>query len=87
MKQPIIVTNIRMPKEDWKQMKAIASELGMSLNEYMTISGKIVSTYRTLFGYSKKSHDPYRAMWNIIRKKSTSKSQGLSQEDEAIYAV
>lgn len=87
MKQPMVVTNVRLPHSDWQQMKSIASEMGISLNQYLTTAGKLVSTYSSLFGISKKQNDPYSAMWKIIKKKTPIKPMGWSKEDEAIYSV
>lgn len=87
MKYPMIVTNIRMAQPDYLQLKTTAAELGMSVNEYITKAGKIVSTYRSLFGLSNKRQNPYAAMWKTINKKVPRKPMGWSKEDEAIYSV
>ncbi|MEK7119818.1 MAG: hypothetical protein AAB457_01215 [Patescibacteria group bacterium] len=35
MKQQMIVTNVRMPMMDWLQVKNVAADMGMSVNEYL----------------------------------------------------
>ena len=40
MKQPMVVTNLRMPQSEYLQIKSIAGELGMSVNEYMSFCAK-----------------------------------------------
>lgn len=87
MNQTMIVTNVRMPQSDYRQIKAIAGELGMSVNEYM---------YKTVKNDAKKRHTKktkklksfYDAMDELMHSvPTTGEPMGLSDEDEIIYAT
>ncbi len=87
MKQHMVVTNVRMSINDWLQVKTVASEMGMSVNEYLNFSAQAVTTSRQLFGEPKKIKNRYHLMWNVLKQKATYKPMGWSAEDEAIYSV
>ena len=90
MKQPMVVTNLRMPQSEYLQIKSIAGELGMSverIHEFLCER------------YDQKTHDDAkRYAKKKIRKetifeaferiaKMPNKPMGLSEEDEAIYSI
>lgn len=89
-----MVSNIRMPEEDWLQVKAAASDLGMSINEYLNqIAFDFVKM--KFFGYK----EPVKRKNNIKKSKSfkeliefaktpyKNKPMGWSSDDEAIYGI
>lgn len=90
MNGKMIVTNVRMPREDWLQTKAAAAEAGMSLNEYINYIIDRYSTFKTVPPVQKKKSLPKRlSIWDLpkIVKNTKGKPMGWSAEDEAIYSV
>lgn len=86
----MIVTNLRIPKSDWLQMRALAGEAQMSVNEYVSTIINAVSKARQLSVSVKNvplkplKHDPIWD-WSKIAKKLKIRPMGLSSDDEAIY--
>lgn len=82
----MIVTNVRMPVHEYRQMKAVAAELGMSFNELITSTMKdAVKEMQTK--KVKKLTSVYDAFDALLAKNIPSKPMGWSKEDEAIYSV
>lgn len=90
MKQPMVVTNLRMPRSDYLQVKAMAGELGMSMNEYIYSLVTSSATKRSMA----KDNQPTRrekryvffdAMLAISKMKNTGKKYELSEDDKIIY--
>lgn len=86
MDQTMVVTNLRMEEPDWLQIKAMAGELGMSVNKYINyLIAKV--TAKEEMGIIK---DPKKAsIWEELPKialRSKGKPMGLSEDDEIIYA-
>lgn len=76
----IIVTNLRVPDEDWNQLKAIAAERGMSANEYVNLLMRNVITPQV----PKKRGG--RRVWDMPELAKRAKSgDGLAVDDEVIY--
>jgi hypothetical protein len=93
MKQPMVVTNLRMPTPDYLQVKMMAGELGMSVNEYIYSTLVGASTKRMMHDTKKskqtKMQSFYDAMLALANKplKANQKPMGLSEDDEIIYGV
>lgn len=92
MNKNIIVTNLRVDKNLWLQIKQLSSEMGMSANDYLNyISRQAVS--KAFLGESKKTNAKrgkksiYDALLFLSKKKYKLKPMGLSEIDEIIYAV
>lgn len=88
MKQEMVVSNIRIPKNDWLQVKSAAGELGMSVNQYINY---IIERF-TIMKVLSKEADGKRiksSIWDLpeIAKQTKMKPLGLSQEDKQIYDV
>lgn len=79
-----IVTNLRIDEEKWLQIKSQASEMGMSVNEYINYLITDLSTKRELITDFDKA-----PIWQLpeIHKKIKSKPMGLSEDDEIIYGT
>jgi len=77
-----IVTNLRIEKEKWVQIKSQASEMGMSVNEYVNYLITDLSIKRELINDFDKA-----PIWQLpeIHKKVKYAPMGLSEEDEIIY--
>lgn len=86
-----IVTNLRIDEADWLQVKAVAAELDMSVNEYINdVLQNIVS--KAQFGYPKKSATTirksiYDLMPTLLKKEHKDKGLGLSADDKIIYGI
>jgi len=68
-----IVTNLRMEEPDWLQLKAMAGELGMSVNKFINYLIRKVTTKEQLGELPKLA-------------KIKNKPGKLSADDEIIYA-
>ena len=84
MAKNIVVTNLRIDKEKWLQVKSQASEMGMSVNEYINYLITDLSIKRELIDDFDKA-----PIWQLpeIHKKIKSKPMGLSEDDEVIYGT
>jgi hypothetical protein len=83
MAKKMVVTNLRMEENDYLQAKAIAAEMGMSLNEYFNYLSQI-SSRSAVFG---KKTNPYQKLLDLANTKFEGKGMGASEEDEIIYGV
>jgi hypothetical protein len=86
MSQKMIVTNLRMPQSDYLQIKSIAGELGMSVNEYMSRCARDITRQRMMKNTSKQNKHQETILEAFDRiAKMSNKPMGLSKEDEDIY--
>lgn len=83
MKTDIVVTNLRICRTDWLQIKASAGELGMSVNKYVNFLIKSASLKRELAEEAGKEIGDL-PIWNLD-KIAVGKGKGLSREDQSIY--
>mgnify|MGYP001612857160 CR=1 FL=1 len=88
MKQSMVVTNLRMPRSDYLQVKAMAGELGMSINEYINAITKDTARTRMM----KRDAPSPRHKETILEAfdriaKISGKPMGWSKEDEEIYSI
>jgi len=90
MNKPII-TNLRINKHDWLQIKAIAAELGMSANEYINYLIRDLSTKRELLPDIKpnqavsRKNAPIWALGDIAKRIKPTPMSQLSANDAVIY--
>lgn len=80
----IIVTNLRMAEQDWLQIKAMAGELGMSVNKYINYLIRKVTTSKQLgiVEDTKKA-----TIWDLPKLAQEKNVPGeLSEDDKIIYA-
>lgn len=77
----MIVTNLRVPVEDWNQLKAIAAERGMSANQYLNyLMRKEVVAPLT------KETKPRMSIWEIPKlAKKPVRGLDLSADDKLTY--
>lgn len=89
MKQTMIVTNIRMPEEDLAQVKAAASDMGMSFNQYVNHVVQRFAVFHTVATMKMPTKQSYKrlSIWDLptIAKHIKRKPMGLSAEDRIIY--
>lgn len=90
MNKKTIVTNLRIDKNDWLQVKTVAAEQGMSANEYINYIVKNESIKKELalgkkYSTGKKSKC---SIWNLPDlAKLPSKPMDASEEDKIIYGL
>lgn len=94
MKNNIVVTNLRIPKNVWLQAKSFASELGMSMNQYLNwILHKDMTRAhfekdegaKKAKRKTKSKKSIYDALSELAETKFTHKPMGASEEDKIIY--
>lgn len=78
-----VVTNLRIDREDLLQIKAMAAELGMSVNEYVNYLVKDLSAKRELLG--EKFVSPIWKLSEISRRVKVKPLGKSSSEDKIIY--
>lgn len=86
-----IVTNLRIDENDLLQVKVIASELGMSVNEYINYLVQNI-TSKAQFGYPKeakikKTKSIYDLLPHLLEIKRKEKTFELSEDDKIIYGI
>ena len=89
MNKPV-VTNLRIDRHDWLQLKAVAGELGMSVNEYVNYLIRDLSAKRELLPdvkHKKKSGKsaPIWKLGDIAKKIKRAPMDELSPDDKIIY--
>lgn len=86
-----IVTNLRVDENDWLQIKTMAAEMGMSVNEYVNYLIKDLSLKREFFTDKKnakrkvKKLAPIWKLGEITKKVKSSPLGELSSDDKLIY--
>jgi len=90
MNKPVI-TNLRINRHDWLQAKAVAAELGMSVNEYINYLIRDLSAKRELLpnmrfnqAISRKTA-PIWALGDISKRIKPTPMDKLSADDAVIY--
>lgn len=82
-----IVTNLRIDENDWLQVKAMAGERGMSVNEYITKLVQTIST-KVELALDQKAFKEEKSVWDLSKlAKIKDEPMGLSEEDKIIYAL
>ncbi|MDO8610038.1 MAG: hypothetical protein Q7R95_05790 [bacterium] len=83
----MVVTNLRMERHEWLQIKAMAGEAGLSVNEYIKTMLRKIEARKNL---GLDTHE--KAMIRFIRgieriSKMKNKPMGASEEDKIIYGI
>ncbi len=80
----IIITNLRMEEPDWLQIKAMAGEVGMSVNKYINCLIRKVTTKQQL-GIVEDTQKA--TIWNLphLAQEKNVPSE-LNEDDAIIYA-
>lgn len=87
MNRQNVVTNVRIPKDDWIQIKIAAAEARMSANAYIHYATRTFATHKQLFGTPQKTSAKYTAMRDVVGRKTKREPMGWSKEDKAIYSI
>lgn len=85
------MTNLRIPRDDWLQIKTLAAASGMSVNQYIINLIQSISVKRELALDEKAVLEAKRgkkySIWNLPKlAKAKHKPMGLSDLDKIIYA-
>jgi 4-aminobutyrate aminotransferase-like enzyme len=90
MKQKIVVSNVRFPYEEWMAVKAAASDMNMSINEYFRYLSN-AEIIKKMTGIRKKTKKTtgYEALDNLLKFAKTHKGHpmGANNDDKAIYGI
>jgi len=84
MKLKIVNTSLRIEENDWLQLRAMAAELGVSVNEYVRRLIKGCMVKNQLASELKKDRKDL-PVWGIAGTGSSKKGYELSDDDEIIY--
>ena len=88
MSKNIIVTNLRVDKNLWLQIKSMAAAADLSVNEYIIRIIQEISVKKELALDKKGVAVKTRSIWDLPKlAKIEDKPMGLSEEDEIIYGV
>ena len=81
----VVVTNLRLPYDEWVAIKTVAAEAGMSVNEFVRVMMKGLSNAKSLTsGWLKPKKG--LSLWDLPKLATgESKPLGISSEDELIY--
>lgn len=91
MKKQMVVTNLRIEKNAWRQVKSLAGELGMSVNEYLNslvwenVGFRQLNGSQTIRAKTGKKEEKFWEIYKIA--KMINKPMGASPEDKIIYGV
>lgn len=85
-----MVTNLRIPKEDWLELKVLAAGLGISVNQYLNT---LIDKYAVKHAMApdvqprklKKKQSPWEALRQLSKTVKKEPSGELSEDDKIIY--
>lgn len=77
-----VITNLRVDRDSWIQIKVMAAELGMSVNEYINYLIRDLSARRLLKVDFRRERLP---IWRLGKIATKSRGKDLSSEDKIIY--
>lgn len=85
MNNKTVVSNIRVPYDEWTKIRVNAAEMGMSINEYIRFVINQASIKQELIpaAKTKKADLPIWKIYKLAAKKK--KGKGLSVEDKIVY--
>lgn len=85
MSNKTVVSNIRVPYDEWTKIRVNAAEMGMSINEYIRFIINQISIKQELTPPAKTKKVDY-PIWKIYKLASKKKKgKGLSIEDKVVY--
>lgn len=86
MANQMVVTNLRLPYADWLQVKTVAAEEGVSINEYIQSIITSLSNARQLVSDWVHPHKKTVSIWDLPKLAGgKDKPMGLSADDILIY--
>lgn len=78
----MIVTNLRIPEDEWLQIRAAAAELGMSANEYIN---QLIQKTAIKNELAENRPGKKHPIWDLPKAYVKGKGMGMSEDDEIIY--
>lgn len=86
MNKPIVTTNLRLPYTEWLQIKTMAAEAGISVNEYIRLVLGALNNIRSLTSHWIKPQKGKLTIWDLpTLAHGNNIPMGTSPEDESIY--
>jgi len=86
----VIVSNVRLPEDEWLQLKTAAASMGMSINEYIRYLFQM-DAIRSVTGVrkTKTKVKGYAALEELIdfASKTRGKPMRASEDDKVIYDI
>ncbi|KKS98212.1 MAG: hypothetical protein UV73_C0003G0154 [Candidatus Gottesmanbacteria bacterium GW2011_GWA2_43_14] len=83
-----IVTNLRIPEDEWLQVRSTAASQGISVNEYIS---RLIRTenVKSILGKREIKSPPrgYEALIEFAKSKTMGKGLGASPDDMVIYGI
>jgi len=90
MKNDMVTTNLRLPRQDWLMIKTLAAEEGKSFNEYINWLVEDRGKKVMIFGDMAKLRGEKKMTLADLRKK-VAKTKGkkleLNEDDKIIYEL
>lgn len=88
MKSKTVVSNIRLPEDEWLEAKSAAASLGLSFNQYIRQSLR-TETVKSITGIKKVTSKAtgYEALDKLIKTKFKRRPMGASENDKIIYDI
>jgi len=92
MKQKTVTTNLRIPADEWANVRSLASRLGVRSNEYLKRAVRLSINRDQLTSTSElkfKKEKPYQPLDEFLAtaKSVPSKPMGASDDDKIIYGI
>lgn len=87
MKNDMVTTNLRLPRQDWLMIKTLAAEEGKSFNEYMRVMAENMAL--SLTGESKVFAKKKLSIWDLskVARGIKGKPMGANEDDKIIYGI
>ena len=87
----MIVTNVRMPQGEYRQLKSLAASDGVSVNEYIRTTVKSATMRKIMAVDEKLPHDKldafYTEMLALAKSVPHVKVYDVSDDDAIIYGI
>lgn len=91
MKQPMVVTNLRIPTPEYQQLKMAANDSGMSVNQYIRTMVKSTAVQKMMAVTEDKVPDTTQAFYDDMLALANAvpnvKAYDVSDDDAIIYGV
>ena len=87
MKNDIVTSNLRLPRQDWLMIKTLAAEEGKSFNEYMRALAENMAL--SLTGENEGKRGKKLSIWDLPRvaRGIKGKPMGANEDDKIIYGI
>ena len=90
MKDDMVTTNLRLPRQDWLMIKTLAAEEGKSFNEYINWLVEDIGKKVMVFGDRRELERKGKMTLADLRRrvaKTKGKKLELNEDDKVIYGL